>query len=214
MLRPIAKRVLTTAALLAVCWTCAAQQRDPEQYAGFLESPDRVARMQVPRVVEALAIKPGQRVADIGSGSGLFARAFARAVGEGGTVYAVDIDPALLEIVQRRARAEGVTTIVSVQATADTPNLPRAVDLVFICDTLHHIENRAAYLSRLRASLEPGGRIAVIDFSKDWPGGHADMRYTPEQLDTWMRAGGYQRVAVHDFLKNNFFVVYQRNGGS
>src|SRR5687768_18388705 len=82
------------------------QQRTPEEYAKFLEGADRVARMQVPRVVSALELKPGMKVADIGSGSGLFTRPIARAVGPKGMAYAVDIDPALLKIVERSAADE------------------------------------------------------------------------------------------------------------
>src|SRR5688572_10960478 len=70
------------------------QQRTPEEYAKFLEGADRVARMQVPRVVEALGVKPGMKVADLGSGSGLFTRPLAKAVLPGGVVYAVDVDAA------------------------------------------------------------------------------------------------------------------------
>ena len=77
------------------------QQRTPEEYAKFLEGADRVSRMQVPRVVEALAVKPGMKVADLGSGSGLFTRPLAKAVAPGGVVYAIDVDAALLKIVER-----------------------------------------------------------------------------------------------------------------
>jgi ubiquinone/menaquinone biosynthesis C-methylase UbiE len=194
---------------VAAAVVAAAQQRDPEEYAHFLENADRVARMHVPHVVEALGVRAGQSVADIGSGSGLFSRAFARAVGSAGTVYAVDIDKDLLAIVMRRAQAEHITNIEPVQATADDAKIPRPVDLVFICDTLHHISNRAAYLAALRKSLAPGGRIAIIDFSRDWPSGHEAMRYTEQDLDGWMKAAGYARTASFDFIDDNFFVVYQ-----
>jgi ubiquinone/menaquinone biosynthesis C-methylase UbiE len=206
---PERHRSLIAAALVALCWTCAAQQRDPEQYAAFLESQDRVAQLQVPRVVETLGVAPGQSVADIGSGSGVFTRAFARAVGETGAVYAVDIDTALLRILERHAREEGLTNITPVHATATDPKLPRPVDLVFFCDALHHIDDRATYIERLRTSLTPGGRIAVVDFSKTWPTGHESMRYTREELDGWMKAAGFRQNGSYDFLNDKFFVIYQ-----
>ena len=84
----------------------AGQQRTPEEYARFLEGAERVARMQVPRVVVALELKPGLRVADIGSGSGLFTRPIATRVAPG-IVYAVDIDAALLKIVERGREGGG-----------------------------------------------------------------------------------------------------------
>jgi ubiquinone/menaquinone biosynthesis C-methylase UbiE len=183
-------------------------QRTPEQYAAFLESPDRVARLQVPRVVQTLRLETGARVADLGAGSGLFARELARAVGPTGRVYAIDIDPALLTIVEARAKAEGLANVQPVQASADTPNIPEPVDLVFMADALHHLPQPPAYLKRLRGSLKPGGRIAVIDFTDRWPPGHEAMRYTVDDLDRWMKDAGLKRLELHDFIEGNFFAVY------
>ena len=185
------------------------QQRTPEEYAKFLEGAERVARMQVPRVVSALQLEPGMRVADLGSGSGLFTRPIAKAVAPGGIAYAVDIDAALLKIVAASARDAGITNIVTVHAAPDDAKLPEPVDVILICDTLHHIQNQAAYLKGLRRYLKPGGRIAVIDFSANWPEGHEPLRYSFEQLEAWMRGAGFARVESFDWLENSFFVVYR-----
>lgn len=186
-----------------------AQQRTPEEYAKFLEGAERVQRMQVPRVVEALELKPGMHVADLGSGSGLFTRPIARAIAPGGVAYAVDIDEALLTIVNRGAKEAGIDNIATVQATADDSRLTKPVDLIFICDTLHHIENQRAYVKRLRQHLKPGGRIVVIDFTDRWPAGHEPMRYSLDQLDGWMKDAGLSRTRSFDWLENSFFVVYE-----
>jgi arsenite methyltransferase len=185
------------------------QQRTPEEYARFLEGADRVARMQVPRVVEALQLTRGMKVADIGSGSGLFTRPIATAVAPGGIAYAVDIDPALLAIVARSAREQKIDNIRIVEGAATDPKLPEPVDLAFVCDTLHHIDRPDAYLQTLKKHLRPGGRVAVIDFSERWPQGHESMRYSLEQLDGWMKAAGLTQIASHDWLENSFFVVYR-----
>jgi ubiquinone/menaquinone biosynthesis C-methylase UbiE len=184
------------------------QQQDPEGYAKFLEGAERVARMQVPRVIESLRLRPGMEVADLGSGSGLFTRPIARAVAPDGTVFAVDIDPNLLAIVARSAKEAGIGNVRTVQAGPDDPRLPGRVDLVFVCDTLHHIGNQGPYLKNLQKYLEPGGRIAVIDFSERWPEGHEPMRFTLDQLDGWMKDAGLKRLASYDFLENSFFVIY------
>jgi arsenite methyltransferase len=186
----------------------AGQQRTPEAYAKFLEGAERVARMQVPRVVEALGLTPGLKVADIGSGSGLFTRPIAKRVAPG-IVYAVDIDAALLKIVEQSAKEAGIGNIRTVLAAADSPTLPEPVDLVFICDTLHHIGNQGAYLKGLRTFLAPGGRVAVIDFRDTWPEGHEPMRYSTAQFETWMKEAGFSRVASHDWLENSYFVIYR-----
>lgn len=187
----------------------AEQQRTPEEFAKFLEGAERVARMQVPRVVAALQLKPGMTVADIGSGSGLFTRPIAKAIGPAGVAYAVDIDAALLTIVERSAGEQQIANIRTVQAEAADPKLPEAVDLAFVCDTLHHIQQPGAYLKTLKTYLKPGGRIAVIDFSVTWPQGHESMRYSLAQLEGWMQAAGMAKVAAQDWLDNSFFVIYE-----
>ena len=98
-------------------------QRTPEEYAKFLEGAERVARMQVPRVVQALGVTPGMKVADIGSGSGLFTRPIAKATAPG-VVYAVDIDQALLNIVARSAKDAGLSNIRTVLGAAGDPTCP------------------------------------------------------------------------------------------
>jgi 2-polyprenyl-3-methyl-5-hydroxy-6-metoxy-1,4-benzoquinol methylase len=185
-------------------------QQDPEGYAKFLEGAERVSRMQVPRVIETLGVKPGMKVADLGSGSGLFTRPMAKAATPGGVVYAIDINDALLKIVDRSAKEQKIDNIKTVLGSPDDPKLPEAVDLILICDTLHHIENRQQYLKNLVKYLRPGGRVAIIDFSKDWPVGHEAMAYPLETLEGWMRDAGFTRTSAHDFLDNSFFVIWRR----
>ena len=168
--------IITALGLLSARVEGQQAQRTPEEYAKFLEGAERVQRMQVPRVVAALELTPGMKVADIGSGSGLFTRPIAQAVAPGGTAYAVDIDAALLKIVARSAREAKLDNVVTVVGGAADPKLPEPVDVIFICDTLHHIGGQAAYLKNLRKHLRPGGRIAVIDFDERWPDGHEPMR--------------------------------------
>jgi ubiquinone/menaquinone biosynthesis C-methylase UbiE len=186
-----------------------AQQRNPEDYAKLLEGADRVERMQVPRVVETLGLAPGMIVADLGSGSGLFTRPIARAIAPNGVAYAVDIDSGMLEIVTRSAKEAGITNVKTVLAAPDDPRLPEAADLIFVCDTLHHIGNHGPYLKTLRKYVKPDGRVVVIDFAERWPEGHESMRYSAAQLDAWMAAAGFSRVASHDWLDNSFFFVYR-----
>jgi arsenite methyltransferase len=184
------------------------QQRPPEEYAKFLEGAERVAKMQVPRVVAALGVKPGMKVADIGSGSGLFTRPVAK-IAAPGTVYAVDIDEALLKIVARSAKDAGLSNIETVLGAAGDPRLPSPVDLIFICDTLHHIANPGEYLKGLRRYLTPTGRIAVIDFKGSWPEGHEKLQFSTAQFEAWMKDAGFTPAESFDWLENSFFVIYR-----
>jgi len=183
--------------------------RSAEEYIKLLESERRIEGLQVDKVVEALKVRPDDRVCDLGAGSGLFTRPLARKANGKGVVYAVDIDSELLKHVERTAQEQKLTNIKPILASETDPKLPEPVDLIAIIDTLHHISNQAEYLKGLKKYLKTGGRVAIIDFSHDWPAGHEKMVYTVGDLDGWMAAAGFKRVERHDFLDNNFFVVYR-----
>ena len=186
------------------------QQRDPKQYQQILENPDRLAALQVPRVVEALNLRPGMRVADLGAGTGVFSVPLGKTVGAGGKVYAIDVDSGLLAIVTEKAKAEGLTNVETVVAGATDPRLPEPVDLLFICDTMHHLPDQASYVRQFSKLLRPGGRVVIIDFAEGhWPEGHEQFAITPAQVDGWMQAAGFRRTARHTFLETNFFHVYE-----
>jgi cyclopropane fatty-acyl-phospholipid synthase-like methyltransferase len=185
------------------------QKRDPEEYTKLLESERRVESLQIDRVIETLKIESGQKVADIGAGSGLFSRPIARRLGAKGIVYAIDIDDGLLKHIDKTAAEQNLTNIRTVLCKEDDPKIPEPVDLIVIIDTLHHIANQGAYLKNLHHYLKPSGRVAIIDFSKTWPPGHENMKFAFEDLENWMKAAGFAQVEKYDFLDNNFFVVYK-----
>lgn len=187
------------------------QQPKASEYIKILEDPHRVERLNPPEVVRKIDLKPGQFVADIGSGSGLFTRLMARAVLPNGKVFAVDIDRDLLGHVARSAAAEGITNITTVLAPPDSPALPsNSLDVALICDTLHHIEKKETYLQRLRECLKPGGRLVIIDFSDGWPQGHESMRFTMDELRRWVLSTGYTKETEFQDIEGNFFHIYRR----
>jgi ubiquinone/menaquinone biosynthesis C-methylase UbiE len=203
--------------LMFCCAIASAQQpqgqsrgtRSSDEYIKLLESERRLEGLQVIKVIETLKVKPGDHVADIGSGSGVFTRPLAQKVGAKGVVYAVDIDPELIKYVEKTAAEQKLTNIKTLLAAEADPKLPAPVDLIVIIDTMHHIANQPTYVKGLKKYLKPNGRVAIIDFSKNWPAGHEKMIYTVVDLDGWMKAAGFKRTEQHDFLENNFFVVYQ-----
>lgn len=187
-----------------------AQQRDPKQYQQTLENPDRVAALQVDRVVATLGITPGMRIADLGAGTGIFTIPMARAAGKIGRVYAIDVDPGLLKIVEDKARIASLPTVQTIVAGDVDPKIPEPVDLIFICDTMHHLPNQAAYVKGLAKHLKPSGRVVVIDFSEaHWPSGHEAFKITPSQVTDWMSSAGFALETSHTFLATNFFHVYR-----
>ncbi len=201
--------LLVTASLLLLAWQPASQRRDPLEYVRILESAERVRKLQVDRVIDALNVQPGQKVADLGAGSGLFTRPLARSVGSSGIVYAVDIDRDLLEHINETALEQNLPNISTVLASEFDPRIPEKVDLVLICDTLHQIKNADIYLRNLTRYLKSSARIAVIDYSNNWPQRFESSKYTVQALDGWMRGAGLHKAQSFDFLDDNFFVVYQ-----
>jgi ubiquinone/menaquinone biosynthesis C-methylase UbiE len=182
---------------------------DPERYAKSFDDPQRDAWQMPARVIELLALKPNQSVADVGAGTGYFSMRLARAV-PSGTVYAVDIEPAMVGYLRKRAETEHLKNVVTVQAGQASPNLPKPVDLVLIVDTYHHLPNRVAYFRDLRRSLQPGGRVAIIDFRKDSPEGPpVEFRFTAEQIEGELREAGYRVDARHDILPRQHFLVFR-----
>jgi cyclopropane fatty-acyl-phospholipid synthase-like methyltransferase len=181
---------------------------DAEEWAKRFDDPAREAWQMPARVLEALEIKPGQAVADIGAGTGYFTIRLARLPAKP-KVYAVDIEPSMLQYLQKRAAHEGLTNVTTVLAGPDRTNLPEPVDLVLIVDTYHHIPNRVAYFNALRKTLKPGGRVAIVDFRKDSPEGPPpEFRFTPEQITGEMTQAGFQLQRTHDFLPRQIFLVY------
>jgi ubiquinone/menaquinone biosynthesis C-methylase UbiE len=178
--------------------------RSAEEYAKILEDPSRDAWQKPHRVIQALKLRPDEVIADIGAGSGYFARRFAQHAGK---VYAVDIDEKLLAMIRQSEK------IVTVHAAPDDPKLPAAsVDTVFICDVLHHIENRPAYYSKLLAALKPGGRIVIVDFYKrELPvGPPVSMKLSEEQVIAEMKAAGLKPEGKEAFLPHQYFLTFRR----
>lgn len=181
---------------------------DPARYAKSFDDPARDTWQMPSRVIDALGVKPGMTVADIGAGTGYFSMRLAKRPGV--SVFAVDIEPKMIEYLKTRAAAEGAKNVTAVLAGASSPNLPEPVDVILVVDAYHHLPNRPAYFRDLRKSLKPGGRIAIVDFRKDAPEGPpAHFRFTPEQIQNEMKEAGYQVDAAHDFLPRQHFLIFR-----
>lgn len=184
---------------------------DPSAYIASLEDPKRDAYQKPHEVMEALAVKPGEIIADIGAGSGYFSVRLARHVGAAGRVYAVDVSPDMVGHLNRRVRDMGLTNISSILAPPDDPLLPERVDRFLIVDVWHHVENQPAYLQKMKERLEPGGQVVMIDFHKrDLPVGPPPaMKIAREDLIAQMEAHGFRVAAEHTFLPYQYFLVFE-----
>jgi arsenite methyltransferase len=190
--------------LLLCCAGCSDVLRES------MNSAERDAWQQPKAVIQSLKISPGERVADLGAGGGYFTMWLAEAVGPAGKVYAVDTDPGALEFIAKRVREQGITNVEMLQAAEHDSRLPEgAVDLVFTCNTVHHLEDRAVYFRTLRRSLRPGGRVAIQDFTPTgfaWLFGHGTAK---EVIRHEMETAGYRLTDDFTYLPKQHFQVFQ-----
>ncbi len=162
-------------------------------------------------VVAALALKVGDRVADLGSGGGYFTFRFSKAVGPTGKVYAVDVDRDMLDYVGTRAKEDSHPNIEPVLAKYDDPLLPESVDVIFTCNVYHHIEGRVKYFASAARYLRPGGRIAIVDFNgRHWTATFFGHTTPVEVIKKEMQEAGYRLERELDFLDRQAFLVYSR----
>lgn len=174
-------------------------------YAKNLDHPSREAWQKPHEVVQALGFQSDEVVADIGAGTGYFARRFAHHAGK---VYAVDIDQKLLDM----AGKDAAPSLQTILASADDPKLPPAsVDTIFFCDVLHHVEARSAYYGRLKQALKPGGRIVIVDFHKrPLPvGPPPSMKISREELIAELDQAGLGLTKEHTFLPHQYFLEFR-----
>jgi ubiquinone/menaquinone biosynthesis C-methylase UbiE len=190
------------------------QPPDIKQYLEQLDSEDRDQYQKPRQVIEALNLKPGLAVADLGSGSGYFTRRFIESVTETGKVYAVDVEPEMLKYAEESVvHMHRSYTAEFILARPDNPKLPYgSIDLLFLCNTYHHLEERAKYFSDTKSSLKPGGRIAIIDFYHDersdelgFPKQHLVPR---ETVIAELTKSGYRLVREHTFLPRQYFLEF------
>jgi ubiquinone/menaquinone biosynthesis C-methylase UbiE len=186
--------------------------QDPKAYVAMLEDPKRDAYQKPEEVLRALALRPGEVVADIGSGSGYFALRLAAAVGSEGRVYAVDVDPDMVRHLNRRLRDASIANVTTILSAFDDPLLADgSIDRFFVCDTWHHIDDQTNYLALLKKMLRPGGEVVMIDFKKEETpmGPPLAMRIARDALVQQMQAAGFRLATEHTFLPYQYFLVFR-----
>ena len=138
--------------------------------ADWLERPERETEEKGDLLIEALKVKPGEVVADIGAGTGYHTRRLARKVGSSGKVLAVDIQPEMLVLLTNKLSAAGITNVQPVLGTLTDPKLPSAsVDLVLMVDVYHELSHPFEMMEAVCKALKPGGRVAFVEFRAEDP---------------------------------------------
>ena len=181
---------------------------DAERWAHVFDDPKRDAWQKPHEVIQALALKPGAVVADIGAGTGYFSVRLANMLPKG-RIYAVDLEPDMVKYLAERAKREKRGNMIALAAAPDDPRLPEKADLLLMVDVYHHVEDRERYFRRLRGSLKPDGRVAIIDFRMDSREGPPRAARVPrERVVAELKSAGYSLAQEHGFLPNQYFLVF------
>jgi SAM-dependent methyltransferase len=186
--------------------------RPAAEWKATLEAPARVEGLKIEHVVKMLKLKNGDKVADLGAGTGLFEPQLAYAVGSG-RVYAVEIDAGFLDEIDRKVEELHIANVETVLGAPADPKLPtRTVDLALLHDVLHHVDERLVYLKAVGAYLKPTGRVAIIEFEP----GNSPHRDTPalvvsrQQAAVLMAAAGFVPDEEIPLFTDKWFVIYRR----
>ena len=225
----VAGVVACALAVALPAWETAAQDGRAERHrvpaefmsylgAEWLERASRIDEEQPDRVLDAMGLRPGDVVADVGCGSGYYARRIARRVQPGGTVYCQDIQPEMLDIMRGHAAREGVRGIEAVLGTPTDPRLPTgALDWIIIADVYHEMSDPEPMLAGIREALAPGGRVALLEYRvEDGTGDQikADHTMSVRQVLAEWQAGGFELEALHDFLPGQHLFFFRAAGGA
>jgi predicted methyltransferase len=220
----------STAVFLLIAWTSAARSEqnvnpgindyyldaDYGKWVEVFERPGREIFDRRFQIMAAIGVRPEMVVADIGAGTGLFTRLFARAVGPEGRVIAVDISRNFVDNILRSAREQGLENVQGVvNGQRDSGLAPGLVDLAFVCDTYHHFEYPRSMLSSIHRGLKPGGELVLIDFeripgvSTPWVLSH--VRADREQVIEETEATGFELVEEQpELLRSNYFLRFRK----
>lgn len=180
--------------------------------AGWLERAERVQEERTDLLLANLPLTPDSVVADIGAGTGYFSLPIAGRV-PAGKVLAVDIQPEMLAIVARRARAAGLTNVEPVQATETDPRLPAGtVDVVLMVDAYHEFSHPWEVMQGVVRGLKPGGRVVLIEYRAEDP--EVPIlplhKMTETQARREMKAVGLEWVETRDFLPQQHYMVFRK----
>jgi SAM-dependent methyltransferase len=138
--------------------------------AGWLERAEREQEEAPTKAIDALELKPGMVIADIGAGSGYYTSRIAKRVAPSGRVYATDIQPGMIAILDRRVKAEALTNVETILGVMDDPKLPpSSIDLAIMVDVYHELQQPQVFLQRLKPAFKPGGRLVLLEFRKEDP---------------------------------------------
>lgn len=167
------------------------------------------------KIMDAIGIKPGMTVGEIGAGNGRFAVWLAGRVGQSGKVYANDIEPRALEFMRKRCQEENISNMIVVEGQEDNPGLPPGtIDVVIFANTLHMVEEPVPLLKNIIPSLKSNGILVLLEADKEKlmaQQNHPMAERVPPKNNylKWLQDAGYELVREHTFLPWHFLLIFR-----
>jgi SAM-dependent methyltransferase len=183
-----------------------------EKYIDFLERQDRVTWQKPGAVIETLELKGDEKIADVGAGSGYFSLRFASALPRG-RVYAIDVDPAMIHHIRNKVMADTIDNVEVIHASPEDPKVPKDSEIVFICDVLHHVENKSQWLKKIHGVVKRGARLILIEYKEgDLPEGPPEwMKMSPKEVTSNALGAGFTPVSTdNDLLPYQTLFVFEK----
>ena len=192
--------------------------REIAQVMGFdgiewLDRPERQSEERPTMVIDALGLRGGEVVADLGAGSGYFSFRIAPKVGNAGKVLAVDVQDEMLETIRTRMVAQKVTNVEAVKASETDPHLrANSVDIVLMVDVYHELSYPFEVMAKVREALKPDGRVVFVEYRKEDPGVPIKQvhKMSVEQLEKEMQVIGLAHVQTLETLPSQHIVIFKK----
>ena len=183
---------------------------DAEKWAELFEDPERDTWQQPDFVIKSMSIQPDNVIVDIGSATGYFPVRFAKVVPQG-KVIGVDVEKDMVAYLNNRAREEGIHNLTSILGEFHNPKIPEPADIVFICNTYHHIENRVTYFKNIKNKFRPDGKLVIVDFRKgDLPVGPPDkQKISPKHVIKELEKAGFVLTQHQEDLPYQYMLTFK-----
>ena len=181
-----------------------------EKWAKMFENSERDGWQQPDHVIQSIGIQPNAVIVDIGSATGYFPVRFAKVVPQG-KVIGVDVEKDMVDYLNYRAQKEGINNLISILGEFHDPKIPEPADIVFICNTYHHIDDRVTYFKNIKSKFRPDGKLVIVDFRKgDLPVGPPDkQKISPKHVIQELEKAGFVLTQHQEDLPYQYMLTFK-----